>query len=62
MKDGIRIGGVFKFICKDVVSGRLKWQDEARNLIVDEGCNHLLDVLLQCDVYDHSFGRIGCET
>lgn len=46
MKDGIRIGGVFKFICKDVVSGRLKWQDEARNLIVDEGCNHLLDVLL----------------
>lgn len=46
MKQGFRIGGVFRFLCKDVVSGITKWEEEARNLVVDEGCNHMLDVLL----------------
>ena len=41
---GCRLGGVFKIKCRDQ-EGNLKWEDEAHNLVFDEGLNHILDVV-----------------
>ena len=45
MQNKVKIGGVFKVWCYDS-EGKLKWFDTAKNLVVNEGLNHLLDVLL----------------
>lgn len=44
VKSIIRIGGVFHFKCFDR-DGKLKWEDNAPNLVVNAGLNHALDVL-----------------
>jgi len=38
-----RFGGVFKVWCYDK-DGKLKWYDEAENLVVNAGLQHILDV------------------
>lgn len=38
-------GGVFKVRCFGP-DGNLKWEDVAKNLVVNEGLNHILDVVL----------------
>ena len=44
MKAGVRLGGVFEFKCFDK-NGKLKWEDTAKNIVVDVGLQHILDVL-----------------
>jgi hypothetical protein len=45
MKDGFKIGGKFFVQCFGP-DGKLKWEDEAKNLVTNEGLNHILDVVL----------------
>jgi len=45
MKQGMRVGGVFTVKCFGP-DGKLKWEDIAKNLITNEGLDHILDVLL----------------
>lgn len=42
---GFKLGGVFKFWCYDR-EGNLVWEAEAKNLVVDEGLDHAIDLLL----------------
>lgn len=44
MRNAVRLGGVFDVRCFDR-KGNLKWQDKARNLVVNEGLDHILTVL-----------------
>jgi len=44
MKDKVKVGGVFIVECFDK-DGKLKWKDEAPNLVVDGGINSLLDIM-----------------
>lgn len=44
MRDNLYFGGVFHLKCYDE-RGFLKWDDEAKNLVVDEGLQHILDGL-----------------
>ena len=37
-----RLGGIFRIKCVDK-HGALKWEDEAKNLVVNEGLYHILD-------------------
>lgn len=39
----IKLGGVFEFICRDKL-GNFKWRNTAKNLVVNEGLNHVLNV------------------
>ena len=43
IKDSLRLGGVFHVRCIGT-DGRIKWEDKAPNMVVDEGIEHLLDV------------------
>ena len=45
IKSGARLKGVFKAECYDK-HGKLKWVDEAQNILTDEGLNRILNVLL----------------
>ena len=45
MKNGIRIGGVFKVDVYDKY-GVWKWSSEGENIVTNVGLDHLLDVLL----------------
>jgi len=45
MKDGFKIGGTFFVQCFGP-DGKLKWEDEAKNLMTNEGLDHILDVVL----------------
>lgn len=45
MESKIRIGGIFHFECYDKY-GNLKWEDDAKNIITNEGLDHILDVVL----------------
>jgi len=45
MKGGIRVGGIFDVTCRDK-HGNFKWRDQAKNLVVSEGLEHILDVTL----------------
>ena len=45
MKDGFKVGGFFDVICYDP-DGNIKWQDKAKNLVTNEGLDHILDVVL----------------
>lgn len=40
-----KLGGKFIFECRDK-NGRLKWQEEAHNIITNEGLDALLDIML----------------
>lgn len=40
-----RIGGIFEVDCYGP-DGELKWQDKAKNLVTNEGLDHILDVVL----------------
>ena len=42
-KNAIRIGGIFEADCFDK-NGNRKWSDVAKNLVVNEGLNHILNV------------------
>lgn len=42
--DGLKVGGRFVVECFDA-EGKLKWRDTAKNLVVNEGLNHLLGVV-----------------
>ena len=46
MKSGIKIGGVFDVTCYDK-NGNFKWKDQAKNLVVNEGLDHILSILLK---------------
>jgi len=41
-RDRFRPRGFFRVVCKDK-RGRLKWVDRVENLVVDEGCDEILD-------------------
>lgn len=47
-KSKVRFGGVFHVECYGP-DGKLKWREEATNLVVDEGLNHQLDILFDSD-------------
>ena len=42
--ESVRVGGEFKVTCRDS-EGRVKWEDIAKNLVVNVGLQHILDVL-----------------
>lgn len=41
----VKVGGVFEVECYDA-NGELKWGDVAKNLVVNGGLDHILDVVL----------------
>ena len=45
MRQAIKIGGVFTIRCI-APNGDVKWEDEAKNLITNEGLDHILDVVV----------------
>lgn len=46
-----KLGGVFTITCRNK-NGRVKWTDQADNLVVNEGLNHILDVVLLSGTQD----------
>lgn len=45
MKDLVKLGGVFKVRC--IAPDRtIKWEDVAKNLVTNEGLDHILDIVL----------------
>lgn len=42
---GVRAAGLWKAVCRDPL-GRVKWQDEFHNIVVNQGLDHILDVVL----------------
>jgi hypothetical protein len=42
-ENALRIGGIFEVDCFDK-NGNRKWSDVAKNLVVNEGLNHILNV------------------
>lgn len=46
MKSGARFGGVFDIWCYRP-NGEIRWKDQACNKVVDEGLNHILNILLK---------------
>lgn len=42
VKNKVRLGGVFHFVARDKY-GNLKWEDDAPNIVVNEGMQHMLD-------------------
>lgn len=45
MKDGFKVGGRFEVQCFGP-DGKLKWEDTAKNIVTNQGLNHILDVVL----------------
>jgi len=45
MNDGFKIGGTFFVECYGP-DGKLKWTDTAKNIVVNVGLDHILDVVL----------------
>lgn len=43
-KERVSLGGIFTIKCYGP-DGKLKWKDTAKNKVVNEGLNHMLDVL-----------------
>lgn len=48
-KQGVKVGGVFEFKCFGP-DGKLKWQDTAKNLVTNEGLDHILDILFKSGI------------
>ena len=46
MREKTKLGGIFNVKCLDK-KGNLKWEADAKNLVVDEGLNHQLDLLFE---------------
>jgi hypothetical protein len=46
MQSGVKLGGVFEVWCYGP-DGSLKWHDTAPNLVVNEGLDHILSILLK---------------
>jgi len=44
IKSGVKLGGVFNIVCRRK-DGSIKWQDEAKNLVVNVGLQHVLDTI-----------------
>jgi len=44
MKDGLKLGGIFVAECHDKY-GEKKWADTFPNMVVDQGLNHVLDLV-----------------
>lgn len=44
VEKALKIGGVFDVKCYDP-TGQLKWQDQAKNIVVNGGLDHILDVI-----------------
>jgi len=44
MKGGFHLGGVFTIWCYGP-DGELKWKDTSANIVVNQGLQHMLDVL-----------------
>lgn len=42
--DGVKLGGKFEIKCFDK-TGKLKWKDTAKNIVVNVGLYHILDIL-----------------
>lgn len=42
MKTGLKFGGIFRIVCYDK-DGVLKWEDNPKNLVMDEGLAHIMD-------------------
>ena len=40
----IKLGGIFDILCRDKF-GKEKWQDRAKNIVVNVGLDHILDVI-----------------
>ena len=45
MESGFKVGGVFEVECFGP-DGKLKWKDTAKNIVTNEGLDHILDVVL----------------
>jgi hypothetical protein len=45
-KQGVRVGGVFEFTCFGP-DGKIKWKETAKNLVTNEGLDHILDILFK---------------
>lgn len=45
MKDSFKVGGFFEVQCFGP-DGKLKWEDTAKNIVTNEGLDHILDVVL----------------
>lgn len=43
MNDKLKLGG--RFVFRYYEKGELKWRKESKNLVVNEGLNHVLDIL-----------------
>lgn len=46
---GVKLGGTFKVTCHDR-DGNLKWIDVAKNIVVNEGLQQILDMVFDTDV------------
>jgi hypothetical protein len=44
IRTGVKLSGVFHVICRGE-NGKIKWQDEAENLVVNVGLQHILDTV-----------------
>ncbi len=42
MYDGVKLGGKFHLVCRDK-NGKIKWEATTKNLVVNEGLQHILD-------------------
>lgn len=45
----VGLGGIFKITCYDK-DGNLKWEDHAKNIVVNEGLQQILDLVFDTDV------------
>lgn len=54
LADEVLIEGRWEFTCRDK-HGRVKWRDTIKNLVTNEGLNHLLDVTLSAATQDTSW-------
>jgi hypothetical protein len=69
MKNGAKIGGIFHVECYR--DGKLLWEEEAHNLVTDEGLDAILDIMLHgytqittwyCILFENDFTPDGDET
>jgi len=44
MKQGALFGGTFDVVCRDK-NGKVKWNEVAKNIVVDTGLNHILAIV-----------------
>ena len=50
-KSGVAFGGHYDIVCRDS-EGNIKWTEEIDNLVVDEGLNHILEVVFASGTQD----------